>query len=318
MNTEETKSILVTGANGFVGKSLCEEMLRQGRHVRAATRSPCQLSTKVKSVIVGAIDGETNWSEALQDVDVVIHLAARVHVMRDTVADPLTEFLKINLHGTENLARQAAQAGVKRLVYVSSIKVNGERTTLPFTESDEPSPQDPYGVSKYKAELALYRVAAETGLEIVIVRPPLVYGAGVKGNFAQLIKVLAKGIPLPLASVHNLRSFVALDNLVDLIVTCIDHPAAANQTFLAGDGEDLSTTELLQRLGKVLGKPAKLFSVPTWMLRIGATLLGKGDMAQRLCGSLQVDISKAIDLLGWQPPVSVDDALKKMTTDFLE
>jgi len=318
MITAETKSVLVTGANGFVGRPLCEELLRHGRHVTAAARSPCQLPSNVKSVIVGPIDGETNWFDVLRDVDIVIHLAARVHVMRDTVANPLEEFLRINLHGTENLARQAARAGVKRLVYVSSIKVNGERTTLPFKESDDPNPQDPYGVSKCEAELALHRVAAETGLEIVIVRPPLVYGAGVKGNFAQLIKVLVKGIPLPLASVHNLRSFVALDNLVDLIVTCIDHPAAANQTFLAGDGEDLSTAELLRRMGKALGKPAKLFSVPTWILRTVATLLGKGDMAQRLCDSLQVDISKAFDLLGWRPPVSVDDALKKMAIDFME
>ena len=188
---------------------------------------------------------------------------------------------------------------------------------MPFTELNEPNPQDPYGVSKYEAELALHRVAAEMGLEIVIVRSPLVYGPGVEGNFSQLIKVIANGVPLPLASVHNMRSFVALDNLVDLIITCVDHPAAANQTFLAGDGEDLSTTELLHRVGKALGKQAKLFPVPVWLLKTVARLLGEEDMAQRLCDSLQVDISKAFNFLGCRPPMSMDDALKKMATAFL-
>lgn len=312
--------VLITGAGGFVGKPLCAELVRQGHSVRAAVRSATRKTENFETVSIGEINGETDWTDALLDVKVVIHLAARVHVMKDKAADPLDAFRKVNLDGTWNLARQAYDAGVQRFIFISSIKVNGESTLLgqPYTAEDRPAPTDFYGISKLEAEEALRHLADETGMEAVIIRPPLVYGPGVKANFHNLMRWLEKGIPLPLGAIHNKRSFVALDNLIDLIVTSIDHPAAANQIFLAGDGEDLSTTELLQRLGNALGKPAKLFPLPIWVLKTGAMLLGRRDMAQRLCNSLQTDISKARDLLGWHPPVSVDDALKKTAAGFLQ
>lgn len=229
------KCVLVTGASGFVGGTLCADLARLGYKVRAAVRNPEVFSIAECDVLkISSIDSDADWSDSVAGMDVVIHLAARVHVMSDNAADPLAEFRRVNTAGTENLARQAASAGVKRLVYVSSIKVNGEATDggRKFSESDLPGPQDPYGISKWEAEQALHRVAKETGLEVVIVRPPLVYGAGVKGNFAQMLKVLAHGIPLPLASVHNRRSLVYLGNLVDALILCATHPAAAGQTYL--------------------------------------------------------------------------------------
>jgi nucleoside-diphosphate-sugar epimerase len=264
---------LITGANGFVGRALCAELLRRGYSVRAAVRAAGKFAGDAEPVAVGDIDGATDWSEALCGVEVVVHLAARVHVMRETGADSLAEFRRVNVEGTANLARQAAGAGVKRLVYVSSVKVNGESTApiptlaLPlkgrvqnvFTETDAPSPQDPYGISKWEAEQILSRVSQETGLEVVIVRPPLVYGAGVKGNFAQMLKVLTKGIPLPLASIHNQRSLVYVGNLVDSLIACATHPAAAGQAYLVSDGEDISTPDLLRQLGAAMGHPARLF-----------------------------------------------------------
>lgn len=312
--------VLISGASGFIGNPLCAELFRQGQSVRAAMRSVNSQTENVEAVSIGEINHETDWADALLDVKTVIHLAARVHVMKDNSTDPLGEFRKVNFEGTWNLARQAAEAGVQRFIFISSIKVNGESTLLgqPYTANDQPMPIDPYGISKLEAEDALRQLADETGMEVVIIRPPLVYGPGVKGNFHSMMSWLYKGIPLPLGAIHNKRSFVALDNLIDLIITCINHPAAANQTFLAGDGEDLSTTELLQRLGKALGKPAKLLPIPVWTLKSGAILLGKRDMAQRLCNSLQTDISKTRDLLGWCPPVRVDDALKKTAIDFLQ
>jgi nucleoside-diphosphate-sugar epimerase len=258
------------------------------------------------------LNAYTDWAEALANEQVVIHTAARAHIMKDEVPDPLAEYRKVNLEGTLNLARQAAQAGVKRFIFISSIKVNGEQTPLgkPFTPEDTPAPEDPYGISKYEAEQGLQQLAQETGMEVVIIRPPLVYGPGVKGNFASMVRLVEKGIPLPLGAIHNKRSLVALDNLVDLIITCIDHPAAANQVFLAGDGEDLSTTELLRGVANAMGKPARLIPVPAGVLMLGATVLGKKAMAQRLLGSLQVDISKAREVLGWEPVVSVETALE--------
>jgi UDP-glucose 4-epimerase len=226
----------------------------------------------------------------------------------------------VNLEGTIALARQAVKFGVKRFIFISSIKVNGEETIIgkPFTADDEPAPRDPYGVSKAEAEQALLGLAATTGMEVVIIRPVLVYGPGVKANFRMLMKWLSKGIPLPLGLVRNKRSLVALDNLVDLIITCIDHPAAANQVFLVSDGEDLSTTELLQRVGKALGKSARLIPVPACLINIAAMLIGKREVSKRLLGSLQVDISKTCKLLDWAPPVSVDEALKRTTQSFLQ
>jgi nucleoside-diphosphate-sugar epimerase len=274
----------------------------------------------VETVPIGVVDGETDWMKALRGIKVVIHLAAHAHVIKTNIADSLDELRKVNVEGTLNLVQQAAETGVQRFIFISSIKVNGESTALgrPYTAEDQPAPVDPYGISKLEAENALRKLAGETGMQVVIIRPPLVYGPGVKANFRSMMSWLQKGVPLPLGAIHNKRTLVALDNLVDLIITCIDHPVAANQTFLAGDGEDISTTELLQRLGCALGKPAKLLPMPVWVLKTGAMLLGKRGMAQRLCNSLQVDISKTCDLLEWHPPVSVDEALKKTATDFLQ
>lgn len=302
---------LITGANGFVGRPLCVELLRQGKSVRAALRSANKAGENIEIAVVGSIDGETDWTEALRNVDVVIHLAARVHVMRDVSADPLADFLKVNLHGTENLAQQAARAGVKRLVYVSSIKVNGEATYggTKFTETDEPFPQDPYGTSKMEAEQALHRIAQETGMEVAIVRPPLMYGAEVKGNFAQMLKILAKGMPLPLASVHNQRSLVYVENLVDALIACATHPAATGQTYLVSDGEDVSTPDLLRQLGAAMNHPARLFPCPQALLKLMGLLTGKSDQVERLIGSLIIDSSKIRRELGWTPPFSIEQAL---------
>lgn len=312
--------ILITGANGFIGKALCAELLRQGYSVRAALRSAESSVDTIEAFVVGAINGETDWSDALRGIDVVVHLAARVHVMQDAVVDALAAYRKVNVEGTLNLAGQAAQAQVRRFIFISSIKVNGESTLLgqPYTAEDAPAPVDAYGVSKREAEDGLRQLADATGMEVVIIRPPLVYGPGAKANFHRMIRWLDQGLPLPLGAIHNRRTLVALDNLVDLIVTCVDHPAAVNQTFLAGDGEDLSTTDLLQRMAAALGKKAWLISVPMRLLAIGSRLFGRQAMAQRLCGSLQVDSAKARNLLGWTPPVSVDEALRRTARDYRE
>lgn len=306
--------ILITGATGFVGSRLVESLAREKKTVRACTRqNPSKKFSGVLTTRIDDLTGDTDWTSALSDVEMVIHSAARVHVMNDLSADPLVDFRKVNVEGTLNLARQAAKSGVRRFIFISSIKVNGEGTELgkPYTADDIPAPSDPYGISKQEAEQGLLRLAAETGMEVVIIRPVLVYGPGVKANFLSMMKWLSKGIPLPLGAIHNKRSLVALDNLVDLIVTCLNHPAAANQVFLVSDGEDLSTSDLLRRMGKALGKPARLLPVPASWLNLAATLVGKRSMAQRLCGSLQVDISKTRQLLGWQPPLSVDQGLKR-------
>jgi nucleoside-diphosphate-sugar epimerase len=234
--------------------------------------------------------------------------------MQDASADPLTEFRKVNVAGTENLARQAAKAGVKRFVFLSSIKVNGEFTEAgqPFTADDVPAPEDPYGISKHEAERLLRQVAAETGMEVVVIRPPLVYGPGVKANFESMMRWLVRGVPLPLAAVtENRRSLVALDNLVDLIVTCLNHSAAANQIFLVSDGEDLSTVELIKRMGVALGLPSRLFYIPPKLLKFSAEIVKKPGIYRRLCGSLELDISKTRQLLGWTPPVSIDEGLRR-------
>ncbi len=305
--------VLVTGANGFVGEALCGELRARGFAIRAAVRSASPPLEKMETAVVGAIDGETDWSEALRGVDVVIHLAARVHVMRDDAADPLEEFRKVNVAGTERLARAAAANGVRRLVYVSSAKVNGEATYGAdiFTEAKEPSPQDPYGISKCEAEHVLHRVAAETGLEAVIVRPPLVYGPGVKGNFAQMLKALARRIPLPLASVHNLRSLVYVGNLVDALIVCATRPAAAGQTYLVSDGDDISTPGLLRQLGAAMGRPALLLPCPPGILRLAAQAAGNADRIERLLGSLQLDSGKIRRELDWTPPYPLRQGLQE-------
>ena len=311
---------LVTGANGFVGRSLCLGLPDDGHAVLAAVRSLNKQVVGVDQVLITSIGKTTDWSSALQNVDVVVHLAARVHVMNEVAVDALAEFRKVNVEGTLNLAMQAAKAGVKRFIFVSSIKVNGEHTLAdcPFTANDDANPQDPYGISKHEAEQGLLLIAQQTGMEVVIIRPPLVYGAGVKANFASMMRVVKRGIPLPLGAIHNKRSFVYVGNLVSLIVRCIDHPAAANQVFLVSDGCDLSTTELLQKCAVALGVKARLLPVPQKLLVFSLALLGKRAVAQRLCGNLQVDISKAHSLLGWEPPVSVEDGLKVTALGLIE
>jgi nucleoside-diphosphate-sugar epimerase len=315
------RRILVTGANGFVGSALLPCLSASGWQVHAALRRPPAVTPAApfEPVVVGQIGAATDWSSALSGVESVVHLAARVHVMRESAHEPLTEFRRVNVAGTLRLARQAAAAGVRRFVFMSSIKVNGEGTLAarPYGAGDAAAPVDAYGISKYEAELLLLELARETGIEVVIIRPVLVYGSGVKGNFLSMMRWLRKGMPLPFGAIHNQRSLVGLNNLVDLVVRCLDHPAAANQTLLVSDGEDLSTTQLLRRLGDKLGRAARLLPVPSGLLLAGATLLGRRDLAQRLCGSLQVDISRTRNLLGWSPPHSVDRELECAARGFL-
>jgi nucleoside-diphosphate-sugar epimerase len=303
--------ILITGANGFVGRALCADLIKRDLAVVAAVREKANIVSGTP-LVIGHINSATNWTEALSGVDVVIHLAARVHVMNEVKTDPLAEFRKVNVEGTLNLARQAALGGVKRFVFVSSIKVNGEETQSgkPFTTIDTPNPQDAYGCSKYEAEQGLLELATETGLEVVIIRPPLIYGTGVKANFASMIRAVKRGLPLPFGAIKNKRSFVYVCNLVSLIDKCIDHPAAVNQVFLVSDGHDLSTTELLCGSAKALGVRAMLLPAPQKLIELSLAVIGKKSVAQRLCGNLQVDITKARILLGWEPPFSVEQGLK--------
>ncbi len=313
--------ILVTGATGFVGRRLLQLLLENNFQVSAVSRRPVDgRSLSVNRHTVGNINSYTDWGEVLPGVDVVIHTAARAHIMNDMVPDPLSEFRKVNVDGTLNFARQSAEAGIKRFIFISSVKVNGEATEIgrPYTEVVDSIPEDPYGLSKYEAEQGLYALSAKTGMEVVVIRAPLVYGSGVKANFKTMMKWLACGIPLPLGGINNHRSLLALDNLVDFILTCIAHPAAANQTFLVSDDHDLSTSELLKLLGDALSKPARLFSLPCSWIKIAADLVGKSGNYRRLCGSLQVDISKAKNLLNWHPPVSVEEGLRIAATGFLD
>lgn len=315
------QKILVTGASGFIGSHLLARIALDGLQPLAVLRgASSKLFADFPIVTVGDLSSTTDWSQAIEHVSVVIHAAARVHVMNDRSVDPLAEFRKVNVEGTLNLARQAAAAGIRRFIFISSVKVNGEGTPagVPYLADAQAAPADPYGISKMEAEQGLRALAAETGMEVVIIRPTLVYGPGVKANFLNMMRWLHKGVPLPFGAIHNRRSLVALDNLADLIMTCIDHPAAANQTFLVSDGEDLSTTELLRRMAAALGKPACLLPVPSRLLETAAALLGKQALSQRLCGSLQVDIGKTRELLGWTPPVSVDEALRRTAKHFLE
>jgi nucleoside-diphosphate-sugar epimerase len=314
---------LLTGTTGFIGKAIVQNLLlckKSNNFLTLAIRHPSDtLQSNIKSVLINNILPTTDWSQALANAKVVIHLAARAHILNDTATNPLVNFRETNTAGTLNLARQAATAGVRRFIFISSIGVNGNQTfDKPFTVTDIPNPTEPYAISKHEAELGLKQIAAQTGMEVVIIRPPLVYGANAPGNFGKLIKTLASRIPLPLGSIHNHRSLVALPNLIDLITTCIDHPAAANQTFLVSDGEDLSTTDLLRRLGHALGKPARLLPVPQKLLETTLTLLGKRAIAQRLCGNLQIDMTHTCQTLNWKPPVNVDEALYQTAQAYLQ
>lgn len=306
--------VLITGATGFVGRVLCGQLAARGTAVRAAVRTlPIAVNgfDRVEQVAVGRIGCATDWRDALRNVDAVVHLAARVHVMHETRSNPLGAFRRMNVEGTERLARQAADAGVKRLVYVSSIKVNGETSgNQAFTAEDPPGPQDPYATSKWEAEQTLLTLAEKTGMEVVIVRPPLVYGPRVKGNFFRLLRLVDSGLPLPLGALTNSRSLVGIDNLCDMLRVCLEHRAAANQVFLVSDGEDLSTRDLVLRLAEAMNRPVCLVPVPPALLRIAGVVTGKSAEIKRLCETLQVDMTKAPLALGWQPPVSVLKGLR--------
>ena len=306
--------VLVTGATGFIGKALVQALAQQTFDVVAGVRRLSQPASE-QQVKLGDLSSVTEYTDALQDVDVVIHLAARAHIMHDTASDPLAEFRKVNTAATLNLAVQAAEAGVKRFIFISSIKVNGEQTApnSPFQELVACPPSDPYALSKYEAEHGLMSLAHSSAMQVVIIRPPLVYGPGVKANFATLMNWLARGIPLPLGAIDNKRSLLSLDNLLSFIMLCITHPKAANEIFLISDQEDVSTTELLQKILMALNKNTLLLPVPISLMRFAAMLLGKQDVADRLFTSLQVDSSKATDLLGWLPVTSMDEQLRKMT-----
>ena len=305
--------VCLTGSTGFLGRRLTQVLSSDSAiDLTATARAPLRVENSI-AVEIAEINGQTDWSTALSNQQVVIHTAARAHIMKDSVADPLNEYRKVNTDGTLNLACQSAEAGIRRFIFISSIKVNGEQTVpgQPFQPDDEAKPVDPYGLSKWEAEQGLLQIAEDTGMEVVIIRPPLVYGPGVKGNFANLIKLVDKGFLLPLGAINNRRSMIALDNFVDLIITCIDHPNAANQIFLASDGQDLSTTELLQGLAQAMGRTSRLLPIPDALLSFAASALGKRPIADRLLGSLQVDISKTRELLDWTPPISVDEGLRR-------
>ncbi|MEB0013783.1 SDR family oxidoreductase [Glaciimonas sp. Gout2] len=311
-NKKIDHAILLTGASGFVGRALSLRLIELGVKLICAVREPFSLPDAQMEVILD-INEKTDWSRCLAGIDTVIHVAARVHVMQEVSGDPLAEFRRVNGAGTLNLAKQAVESGVKRFIFLSSIKVNGEETIdgVKLTEKDIPNPQDAYGVSKYEAELGLFQIAKDTGLEVIIIRPPLVYGPDVKANFASMLRWVHSRVPLPFGAVKNKRSFVYLGNLISLIICCIEHPDAANEIFFVSDGDDLSISELLNACAKALGKRSLLFSVPPVVLMLLASMFGKRATAQRLLGSLQVDISKSKERLGWIPPISVNDGLKE-------
>ena len=312
------RRVLVTGASGFIGVAVLER-LRLGQYgapraaVRRAIANPVG---DVEYVQVADAGPDSDWQKAVRGVDVIVHAAARVHASGARSRD----YLRVNTLGTLNLARQAADAGVRRFVFLSSIKVNGESTMpgCPYTADDEARPVDLYGISKHRAEQELFELSRMAGIEVVCIRPPLVYGPGVKANFLALLRWVNSGIPVPLGAVRNSRSLLALDNLVGLITKCIDHPGAANQVFLAADSEDLSTGDLVRRIGLALRRPVRLYSVPPDILRAIGALMGRSRQMSRLCDSLQIDTSKARDVLGWSPEISVERALQKTATQFLD
>lgn len=310
MNREK---YLVTGATGFVGAALIKRLLKENIGIRAAVldnKKTAQLSTEVERIIIAPISETSDHSVALQNIDCVIHLAARVHIMQETAHNPLQEFRRVNLHGTERLAIQAAQAGVKRFIFMSTIGVNGNSSgSKPFTEDDKPAPHNSYSVSKLEAEVRLKEISAKTGMEVVIVRAPLVYGPGNPGNFLSLLRVISKGLPLPLASIHNQRSFLYVDNLADALACCTTQPQAAGQTFFVSDGEDISTPKLIRQLAAALDCPVRLLPFPPSLMRFVGKITGKSAAVDRLLGSLVVDSDKISRVLGWKPPLTMKEGL---------
>jgi nucleoside-diphosphate-sugar epimerase len=315
VRSRHTTKVLITGSTGFIGKAVVAQIIESERFaVRAVVRRESRaFPDSVEQVVIGDLKSQVDWKDALSGVDVVVHLAGRAHVMREDAIDPIAAFRQVNVECTLNLARQAAAGSVRRFVFMSSVGVNGTATeSVAFSESDTPCPREEYAVSKYEAEKALRLLAGQTGLEVGIIRAPLVYGPDAPGNFGRLCRLVRRGVPLPFGAIYNRRSLVALGNLVDFTITAIEHPCAANEIFLVSDGDDLSTPDLIGRLGEVLGRPVRLVAVPASVLMAAATLLGKRRVAQRLIGSLQVDISKARRVLGWVPPMSVDDGLRRV------
>ena len=297
--------VLVTGANGFVGRALCPVLTAAGQFVRPATR----VAPTPGTVAVGDIGPDTDWRAALGGCSAVVHLAARVHMLRDETADPLAAYRAVNTEGTLNLARQAAAAGVRRLVFVSSIKVNGEGRAAPYSEADPAAPEAPYALSKWEAEQGLWAIARETSMEVVVLRPPLLYGPGVGANFLHLLRAVERGWPLPFGHVHNRRGLLYLGNLVDAIRVCLTHPAAAGKTYLVADAEVVSTPELIRRLARARGRPARLLGVPPAWLYLAARVAGRSAEMDRLLGSLWVDAGAIGRDLGWQPPFHLDQGL---------
>jgi len=325
--------ILVTGPDGFIGSAVCRDLVQKGYSVRGAQWQQAPLPEGCESFIVGDIGEGTEWMTALAGVDAVVHLAARVHVMHDRAADPLAEFRSVNVHGTRKLAEAAAQAGVEKFIFLSSVKVNGEHTVLPdaekghedfsggrvlnrragaFTATDEPRPEDPYGISKWEAEQYLREIELRTGMKVTILRPTLVYGPGVKANFLKLVQCVERGIPLPFGCIRNKRSFIGLGNLIDIICRCLEHPSAAGETFLVSDGDDVSTPELIRRIARAFGKEPRLLPVPEWVIKAAGIMTGKSDQVQRLCGSLQVDSSRLQRSLNWRAPYTMADELERV------
>ena len=308
--------IAVTGATGFIGRALCSHLATKDDYIVVPAVS--HVSGLPHEIVVGNNNATMDWRSVLARCEAVVHLGARVHRMDVTPRNPLALYRASNTDTTLNLARQAAESGVKRFVFISTAKVNGEGRESPYTEIDPATPEDAYAISKWEAEQGLHQIARETGLEIVVLRPPLVYGPGVTANFLNMMRWLYKGVPLPLGAIHNRRSLVGLDNLVDFIVTCLDHPAATNQTFLVADGEDISTTDLLRRMAEALKVPARLIPVPQNLLEASLKLVGKNALAHRLCGSLRLDISKAETVLDWHSPLSVNEGLQRTADYFLQ
>ncbi len=314
----DVTGILLTGATGFIGRALLSELVSNDINIIASVRqkTPC-IPENVKQYIISDLSEDTDWGTALRDIDMVIHTAARVHVMKEQTNNPLDQFRKVNTEATISLARQSAKAGVKRFIFLSSIKVNGEQTNKnqAFTAHDKLIPNDPYGLSKYEAEQGLLKLADETGMEVVIIRLPMVYGPGVKGNFQVLMKWVRKQWPLPFGAVDNQRSLLALDNAVSFIIHCLKHPKAANEVFLVSDDEDVSTTELLNKVAAAFELNIFLLPIPVSLMKFAAKMMGKGELASRLLGSLKIDSSKAHQLLGWKPVITMDEQLKKIADD---
>jgi nucleoside-diphosphate-sugar epimerase len=308
------KKVLVTGSGGFIGRALCTRILTEGWQVRGTFRSESDVSRLpegVEAFSIGSIDSDTKWDDALTGIDTVVHLAARVHVMDDVSSDPLAEYRKVNVEGTKCLAVSSANAGVKRFIFISSIKVNGEGRAAAYNEDDEAAPQDPYSLSKWEAEQELHKITDKTDLETVILRSPLIYGPGVKANFLRLVKLINFGIPLPFRFIKNLRSLIYIGNLIDAMITCMTNPNAAGKTYLVSDGEDVSTPELVRRIGAASRRRSLMLPVPIWMMQMTGRITGKSDEVERLVGALTVDISKIRKELGWKPPYTMEYGLKE-------